>query len=122
MNYPSIKTIETRLAEDLKKQGRYEPKRAARLIRALMGSATCDRTGGQRPCDALEIINEILDGHGVAVLTDNEWDSYYCNIGVEYVNMGDSYAPTVCYDTRKQRWMVCSWADLVEKDRKRFCG
>lgn len=121
MNYPSIKTIETRLAEPLKKQGKFEPKRAARLIRALMGAGVDHRTNGYRPSDALDEISKVLEGYGVAVLTDNELDSFYCNAGVLYVNMGDSYAPTVCYDTRKKKWMVCSWADLVEGDSKRFC-
>ena len=116
MNYPSIKTIMIRLAEPLRKQDKHHPKIAAKIIRICM-----QRAADYRKLDAaLEEINKILGGYGVEVLTDNRWDKYYSDCGVLYVNMGDTYAPTVCYDTRKERWMICSWGDLVEGDPKRF--
>ncbi len=118
MNYPSIKTIMTRLAEPLQKQTSLSLKRAAVLIRAYMMSADDPK----RVDTALDAIDAIIGGSGVMTLTDNQWDKYYCDAGVLYVNMGDTYAPTVCYDTRVDRWMVCSWGDLVEKNPGRFAS
>ncbi len=118
MNYPSIKTIMTRLAEPLQKQTILSPKRAAVLIRAYMMSADDPK----RVDTALDAIDQILGGYGVEVLSDNQWDNYYANAGVLYANMGDTYAPTVCYDTREDCWMVCSWGDLVEKNPGRFAS
>jgi hypothetical protein len=118
MNYPSIKTIMERLADPLSKQDSFSPKRAAVLIRAYMLSAD----NPKRVDAALDEISGIIGGYGVQPITDNEWDGYYCDAGALYVNMGDTYVPTVVYDTRKDRWMICSWGDLVEGDPKRFCN
>jgi hypothetical protein len=116
MNTPSIETIMERLAEPLRKPALINPKRAARLIKAyMMGANTASQVG-----QVMDAINEILGGYGVEAIRDNKWDSYYCDIGVLYVNMGDTYVPTVIYDTRKGAWMVCSWGDLVEAQPKRF--
>ena len=69
---------------------------------------------------ALEQINKILCGYGVESMRDIEWDSYYGDIGLLYVNMGDTYVGTVIYDTRKKRWFVACLGDYVEKKEKRF--
>lgn len=115
MNYPSIKTITTHLAEPLRKQI-LRPEQAAATIRYYMKAANTHKNIDI----ALDEINKTLNGYGVEVLTDNGWDKYYANAGVLYVNMGDTYTLTVCYDTRKDRWLITSWGDLVEGNPKRF--
>ena len=116
MNTPSIETIMTRLEEPLRKQALITHKRAAVLIRAyMMGADTPGRVD-----QAMDAINTILSGYGVESIKDNRWTSYYCDIGLLYVNMGDTYTPTVIYDTRKGAWMVCSWGDIIEAQPKRF--
>ena len=116
MNYPSVKTIAERLAEPLRKQGRFTLKQAAELIRVYMKTGDAhDQVDA-----ALSDLNKILGGYGVESITDNQWDDFYANCGVLYVNMGDAYTPTVCFDTRAARWMICSWGDLVEGNPKRF--
>ena len=47
-------------------------------------------------------------------------DRYYFDIHLLYVNMGDTYVPTIIYDTLKELWYCCSWGDIVENDPKRF--
>ena len=116
MNTPSIKTIMTQLEEPLRKQAGFSPKRAAVLIRAYMMAA--DTTS--RVDDALDSISDILGGYGVESIKDNRWEPYYCDIGLLYVNLGDTYIQTVCYDTRKGQWLICSWGDIVERNEKRF--
>ena len=118
MNYPSVKTITTRLGEGLRKEHGVNAESKAMIIRAYM-------LGGFNPAQvdlALGAINKIMGGYGVVALTDNGWDTHYCNCGVLYVNMGDTYCPTVCYDTRKNHWMISSWGDLVENNPRRFAS
>lgn len=63
---------------------------------------------------AMELANEMLQGHGVECI----WG--YAGIldtpDIEYVNMGDPYIPTVMYDrvTGRFRWGEC-WGDIVER-------
>lgn len=115
---PSIKTIETMLADPISKQSELSSRRAAVLIRAYMMGAD----NHTRVDIALDQINKVLQGYGIESIKDNQWDRYYCDIGLLYVNMGDTYIPTVIYDTRKETWHICSWGDYVEKYWKRFGG
>ena len=58
----------------------------------------------------MEAINEILGGYWV------DW----CDGGLLYVNLGDTYTETICYDTRKNKWIVSSWGNIIERNEKRF--
>lgn len=62
--------------------------------------------------EALRDIDELLRGHGVEyVLTDNKrWAAYY-------VNMGDTYSPTVMIQTRPRRSILVGrdWGSYVER-------
>lgn len=61
-------------------------------------------------------INAILEGYGVESL-EGEWrNDYWANIVAVYVNMGDTYLPTIVQH-RDQGWLVSSWGDLVENDK-----
>jgi len=63
---------------------------------------------------AMELANEMLQGHGVECI----WG--YAGIldapDIEYVSMGDPYIPTVIYDrvTGRFLWGAC-WGDIVER-------
>jgi hypothetical protein len=57
--------------------------------------------------------NEILEGYGIEG-HEGEWQNgYWCNIEFTYVNMGDSYIPTIVHH-REKGWLVTSYGDLVE--------
>jgi hypothetical protein len=92
--YPSVKTIAQRLGVN---------KEEAKEIRGLM-------EGDINP-DDVERVEQI---------TDSQWDNYWCDSGLLYVNMGATYTETICYDTRKDQWIVCPWGDIVERNEKRF--
>ena len=67
-------------------------------------------------------LNEVLGGFGVEAITDERFpfDSYWGNIGATYVNMGDSYIPTILRD-RQDNFIVCSWGDWYEEaERNNF--
>lgn len=69
---------------------------------------------------ALDLANTLLTGHGVESIRDDEWERYYLDIGLLYVNMGDPYRTTILYDTRSQRFSIGAWGVVVERQEKRF--
>lgn len=64
----------------------------------------------------MEASNELLCGCGVeAVEHEDIWvDRYHGNIVGTYVNFGDTYIPTVIYDTRRGVFTINSWGDFYE--------
>ena len=64
----------------------------------------------------IEAINEVLGGYGIeSIRNESNWVSHYwqdtCFL---YVNMGDTYTPTILYDTRKDRYIVSDFGTVVE--------
>lgn len=72
-----------------------------------------------RPLTLLQRVNRILGGHGIEYIADRR-DDQHDSYGIEYINMGDSYIPTLCYDRDKDRIFISSWGDIVEKHPRRF--
>jgi hypothetical protein len=100
MGYPSIKTLTDRL--------NIRPD-TAKAIRRAMEDYTVK--------SALDNINAFLDGFGVESIGDHSRPEFD---GIEYVNLGDTYAPTVMFDHRSGRYIVGCWGDLVERQPRRF--
>lgn len=70
--------------------------------------------------NAMNEINKILDGYGVESIRVNDTHSYYWqDIGLLYVNFGDTYDQTILYDVDKNRFEALSWGDWVEYNEKR---
>ena len=65
----------------------------------------------------MKYANKVMDGYGVeAVRDENIWvDRYWQNTGLLYVNKGDTYITTLCYDTDKDIYFIGSWGDWAEK-------
>lgn len=65
---------------------------------------------------ALEEVSEILGGFGVeAIQPEGAWvDSYWREAILYYVNMGDTYRPTIAYDTDRGEFLITSWGDFLE--------
>lgn len=116
MSTPSIKTIESRLGDVLRKEYGDNIRNELTIIRNSMLKADSHN----RIDEALDAINNILGGYGVEATRDNDLTGYYGDIGLLYVNLGDTYAPTVVYDTRSDKWIIASWSDVVERNEKRF--
>jgi hypothetical protein len=59
----------------------------------------------------MSCINEVLEGHGCEAIWGDDpfWPS------VEYVNMGDTYTPTICFLREADRFVLSSWGDIAEK-------
>lgn len=69
--------------------------------------------------DTLEAIAALV-GCEVEAMRDDGWHTYFCDIGALYVNVGDTYMPTLLLDTRTGSLRVISWGDFVEKRPNRF--
>lgn len=62
-------------------------------------------------------LSELLDMHG----TEPLWGSGDVTTpAAEYVNPGDTYAPTIVYDYRAGRYRLTSWGDFFEKFKRRY--
>jgi hypothetical protein len=79
--------------------------------------AKASNEGPDKVDDAMKEANRILDGHGIeAIQGDDAWvDRYWRDTVLVYVNMGDTYDTTVCYDTEEGEFFVGSWGDFMEE-------
>ena len=65
----------------------------------------------------MHAINQVLEGYGVESVRTSKWENgFWCDILCTYVNMGDSYIPTVIHH-RKHGFMVSSIGDIIEKNK-----
>lgn len=109
---PSVKTIHDRLSY----YREWDRAKSNALRKALKQA---DDTGGKardKAVDrALELANELLDGHGTEAIHSGDYtDPYYGDIVAVYVNMGDTYIPTVIYDVVDDRFRIEDFGTFVE--------
>jgi len=133
---PSLKTILERLPWLDKLP--MPPEASALLIRQAMEYAETGTIGdlfgafieqeGMRPRIfqsrihfALEAMNIALDTFGVDFVAPRRGD-YSAARGLEFLNTGETYTPTVIYDHGSKTWKITSWGDIVERYPNRFGG
>lgn len=71
------------------------------------------------PSRKLYIIDRLVNGFGVETIRSSN-DTCFYFYGISYVNTGDTYTTTLCYDHGKRKWLLRSWGDIVEANEKRF--
>lgn len=67
--------------------------------------------------EVLQLANHLLDGFGVEPIRCEygcRVDAYYQEIVLLYVNMGDTYATTLCYDTRMEEFFLGDWGTWLQ--------
>jgi hypothetical protein len=67
----------------------------------------------------LELLNSILRCFGVEYIPRKE-DTQHETLGISYLNLGDTYISTVIYDHKEDKWMICSWGDIIEEKPEDF--
>lgn len=97
MNLPSVQTLSAIT---------NSPKTLRRALEAFRDDKETLRA-------TMERADELIGGHGVEYIR-HKLDGCRVVYGVEYVNMGDTYANTLVYDHRNNRFAVCSWGSIVE--------
>lgn len=109
MRLPSVKTIQERLMIE---------KHTAESVRAVMEEY---RANDGRLCaeNALARIDTLINGHGVEFIQSRQ-DTMRRFLGLDYVNMGDTYRCTVLFDHSTGRFDVACWGDYVEAYPRRF--
>lgn len=69
----------------------------------------------------LEKFNEKMEGFGVeSVNIDEFWSPYWGQCALLYVNMGDTYIPTLCYSPITDKFYRSDWGSLVEEKLPRY--
>ncbi len=68
----------------------------------------------------LTACNEVLGGYGIEAIRGSWVDRYYGDTRYLFVNMGETYAETVIYDTERGVFSLASWGDVVEHAPKRY--
>jgi hypothetical protein len=77
--------------------------------------------GGREVDAALDLFNDEIDAHGVeAIRGDYHAGRYYYDIVALYVNTGDTYNPTLLYETDTGRFLLTSWGDWVEHNTRKY--
>jgi hypothetical protein len=89
----------------------------AKQIKKLIDDAS-DAKGVE---DAFEQIDTIMGGDGVETVQGGTGSvRYWMDTVLVYVNLGDTYDTTLCYETRKGNWFVGSWGDWVERYGEKY--
>ena len=68
--------------------------------------------------DILDLLNTMLSGYGVESISSEKIyvDKYWMSTVLLYINFGDTYNKSVCYDTREDLLFVGSWGDWAENN------
>lgn len=60
-------------------------------------------------------------GFGVeSLFIDEFWSPYWGQVALVYVNMGDTYIPTLCYSPITDKFYRSDWGSLVEEKLPRY--
>lgn len=86
----------------------------AKLLQSAIN--TVDLDNDKEINRVLKTANQLLNGYGVEGLRDERaWvDHYYQDFIALYVNLGETYTPTVVFDTENRKFYVTSWGDFYE--------
>lgn len=68
----------------------------------------------------LELADEMLNAHGVEPIRGMHVDNYYYDVVGLYVNMGDSYNPTLLYNTVTGKFVVTTLGDWVQAYGRKY--
>jgi hypothetical protein len=101
---PSVKTIEETLADC---------REDAIAIRKIMEKER------YFPGRMLSKANNFLGGCGKEYIQSKQ-DTMHKSKGITYINMGDTYVSTLCYDHSSGRIFISCWGDIVERNPRRF--
>jgi hypothetical protein len=71
--------------------------------------------------EIIEYANRVVHGHGVEEIRGTKSTSKFWTDAVAvYVNTGDTYTPTILYDTIKRKFYLTDYGSFVEKHDKNY--
>lgn len=101
MRLPSIKTIAAAF-----------PSADAKKIRIALETGADNLWFYASVTPALDTISQLIGGYGTEFIVPRN----SARAHLAYINMGDTYDATVCFDYRRQRFFIGSWGDWVERN------
>ena len=114
MKLPSVKTLETafpgkgrtlrRLLESDAAVSKH-PAAAARRAECFHAPTLLDQR--------MHALNAEAETCGIEYIAHRN-DSWREDFGLEYLNTGDMYTPTLIFDYARDSWCVASWGDIIE--------
>jgi hypothetical protein len=69
--------------------------------------------GADAAYEVLKHVNLLIGGCGVETIRAEYAPQHGAPIA-DYINRGETYAPTLIYDIVKDRWHMCGWGDWYE--------
>jgi len=68
----------------------------------------------------LEALNELLGGYGVEhIRLEDSYDPFYGDCAASYINLGETYTPTLLLDHQQNRWRLIDWGSWYEEAEQR---
>lgn len=119
---PSLKTLTTMLSGVLEKSrnipgGVHGEDAVKHNLKTLRNVLVQWRDRELKSREMLEQADKILDGHGVEYIGSSDDDMHSAH-GAYYVNMGDTYTPTLLLDLDKARVYATDWGSWVEAEER----
>lgn len=72
--------------------------------------------GGDESAEStMDFINTVTNENGVETVNGDGPGGFWRDAVLLYVNRGDTYDTTICYDTTKEQFFLGSWGDWVER-------
>lgn len=116
MPAPNKKNIADWFGDYFRKWGGHVDSIASEMERHIKNAGT------RKEVDhALNYVDDMIHGHGVeAIRGDYHVDNYYYDIVGLYVNTGDTYNATLVYDTDREKFVLTTMGDWVEKNERKY--
>lgn len=96
----------------IKEQSEFEGKKLQDVVNNLNGHKKIIEP--DMVDEIMEILNDRMGGFGIEALRGDVNDKYYGDVIALYIDMGDTYARTVIYDTQEKEFHLKSWGDFME--------
>ena len=121
MTAPSVKTMIERLCIDQLIAEKIRIIMTVKIHSALVNTGLLQpKNAGRGISGKLDEINDLIGGNGVELIGTAE-DDQHGFYGLEYVNMGDTYRPTILYNHKTGNWTCGDWGSIVERNMKFYC-
>ena len=63
----------------------------------------------------LTVVNSMTEGHGVEYIAHRDDTLHGSIYGLDYVNQGKTYATTIIFDHKSNRFILGDWGSIVER-------
>lgn len=114
MRGPSVKALVEHFIHS--RGATLDAQKAKRLKKAMTAADTSDDAD-----KVLDLADKMLETYGVEFIEgDYQVDRHYYNIVALYLNTGDTYGATLLFETERERFVLTTMGDWVERNERRY--